>query len=187
LLPKISLKCRWKLRWKITSAGRSVLKEAVGVFDIAFGDEELSGGDVEERESDEGAAGRRSWVCRWRPGCCRSGCRASLRESGYRPGNYCYCRRAACHWWRRRGDHFGDSSFDDAFYGFRVFELIADGYAETGFNELMQVSVEGVMWEPGEFGGGGGSIVAFGQGDPQYLEGKDGVFAKGFVEVAYAE
>ena len=43
------------------------------------------------------------------------------------------------------------------------------------------------MGKAGQFGGGGGAVVSFGQGDAQHLGGDDGVFAEGFVEVAYTE
>ena len=46
-----------------------------------------------------------------------------------------------------RGHHFRDTSFDDPFCEFWIFQLIADGDAITGFHQFVQVNVKCMVWK----------------------------------------
>jgi hypothetical protein len=57
----------------------------------------------------------------------------------------------------------------------------------SGFDKLVEVGVQGVIWEAGQFAGGSCAVVPFGKGDSQDPGGNDSVFAERLVEIAYAK
>ena len=66
-----------------------------------------------------------------------------------------------------------------------VLQLVTDGHAPSGADELRQVSVQGMMWKAGHLVTlHTGPVVAVGQRDAQYLGSYDGIVTVGLVEVA---
>ena len=90
-------------------------------------------------------------------------------------------RHPRCH-------QFGDASFHQFLGQFRVFELVADGHSISCPDQPRQVVVERMVRKTGHFCRGiCPLLVAFRQGDPQHLRGRDGISAIRFVEVAAAK
>ena len=151
--------------------GLEGLQEFVGIFGIAFRDIEFTCRDIEKRETEDSV-----FVIG-----------PALREIdggqeviGGTVEESFVCGDAG-------SNEFRDTPLDDALCHFGIFELIADGDTIAGFDEFMKVGIQGAVGESGQFRGGCGAIVAFGEGYAQHFGGQDGVFAKGFVEIADPE
>ena len=85
-------------------------------------------------------------------------------------------------------DEFRDAALHQFLGEFGVFELVADGHAVSGADELGQIGVQGVMGKSRHLRGGSRTlVVAPREGDAQDLRSRHGVLAVGFVEVAAAE
>ena len=87
---------------------------------------------------------------------------------------------------RAGGEDGGDAALDDGVlgFGFRgVFQLVADGDAEAGVDQLAGVGVELVVGDAGHGDAGG----ALGEGEADRLGCGDGVVVEHLVEVAHAE
>ena len=85
------------------------------------------------------------------------------------------------------GNDLSHAAFDDAFDGFGVLELLADGHFESGLDQAGHVGVERVVRKPREGHGCGRSVGSLGEHDVERLGGRDGVVAKGFIEVSDAK
>ena len=69
----------------------------------------------------------------------------------------------------------------------RVFQLVADGHAITGFYQFMEIGIQGVMWEPCQFRRRSCSVITLGKGNSQHTGSYYRVFAEGFIEITHAE
>ena len=87
-----------------------------------------------------------------------------------------------------RRHQLGDAPLDELLGQLRVLQLVADGHALAGADELGQIGVEGVMWKSGHLVAlHPCPVVAVGQRDAQYPGRRHGVLAVGLIEVAAAE
>ena len=73
------------------------------------------------------------------------------------------------------------------FCHFRVFQLVADGYFETGADKFGKEVFQGVVREARHRNLFLHYAAAFGQGNAQYAAGRFGVIAVCFIEVSAAE
>src|SRR5205085_600880 len=80
---------------------------------------------------------------------------------------------------------FRDAAFDHALSELGIFELVADGHAVAGLDELMQVGIEGMMRKAGKFYPAcSGTIAAFRKGNAEDAGSGDGVFTKRFIKIS---
>ena len=85
---------------------------------------------------------------------------------------------------------FCDAAFHQFLGELGVFELVADGHTFACPHQFGQIGVECVMRESRHLqtlGSSAGAIGATREGDSQNFAGNDGIFAVGFIEVAYAK
>src|SRR6478735_4209223 len=83
--------------------------------------------------------------------------------------------------------HFGNTSFYNSLGQLWIFKLVTDSHPVTGFYELMQIGVDGVVRKTCKIRRCGCAIISFGQRNTQYLRSNDGILSKSFIEISYAE
>jgi len=81
----------------------------------------------------------------------------------------------------------GDAALHQLLGQLGIFQLVADGHALAGADELGQVRVEGMVGETGHLDGLFLAVGTLGQGDAQYLGSHDGIGRIGFVKVSATE
>lgn len=86
-----------------------------------------------------------------------------------------------------RGYHICHPSFYDPFRLLGIFKLITNGYPVTGLDQLMEISIQGMVRKAGQFSGGGCSVVSSGQRNTQDPGGQNGILTKGFVKITHTE
>ena len=87
-----------------------------------------------------------------------------------------------------RRHQFGHAAFHERFRQFRVFELVANGYAPPCANQFRQVGVECVMWKARHLCVARiSAVVAPRERDAQNPRCHDSILAVGLVEVAAAK
>ena len=82
-----------------------------------------------------------------------------------------------------RRHQFGDAAFYELLRQFRIFQLIADGYALASSDEFRQISIEGVMGKSRHLITFIVTIVTMCQRDTQYLCCCHSILAIGLIEV----
>ena len=158
--------------------GREVAQELLHIVVGALPGEKLAGRDVEQAD----AAGR------------------LVEVYGRQEVVFLVAEHVVAHGHARR-DELGDASlhhlvhlgeaflaFDGLAFLLGVFQLVADGHAPPGPDELGQVGVEGMVGEPRHRRlAAVAAVVALGEGDAQDAGSHHGIVAVGLVEVAAAE
>src|SRR5690606_26050686 len=86
-----------------------------------------------------------------------------------------------------RGDEFGYPSFYNAFCRFGILQLIANGYAIAGLYQLMQVSVECMMWKSCQRHRVGSAVTSFSEGNAKDFSRDGSVAVECFIKIAHAK
>ena len=81
-----------------------------------------------------------------------------------------------------RRHEFRHAALDDLLRQLRVFQLVADGHAHAGTDQLRQVGIEGMMRKAGQLHKGGRAICAPRQDDTEDAGRLDGVLSEGLVK-----
>ena len=84
-------------------------------------------------------------------------------------------------------NHFRYTPLYHPFRRFGIFQLVAHCHPVTGFHQFVQVGIECMMRETGQFGGMGYAVVAFGERNAEHLRCDDGIFPEGFIKIAHPE
>ena len=88
---------------------------------------------------------------------------------------------------KARGDELRDTALHEALGLFRVFQLVAHGHLQAGFDKLGEVGVQAVVGESGQFDFRGAAVAAFGQHDVQHFGRRHCIRPERFVEIAHTE
>src|SRR5687767_3290966 len=90
------------------------------------------------------------------------------------------CSGAGC-------DHFGDTSFYNAFGILWVFKLIANGNPVASFYELMEIGIKRVMRKAGKIRRGSRAIISFCKCNAKHLGSDDRILPECFIKITHTE